>query len=639
MIHNIPKITRPKLEQGFKPTTWSPCSIWSSSLIKQTADAVTIQVEQEIQGLSGLTERVGTLEVTASAITQEVSALSATTTGLTQQVGNLTVQSDSISASVTTLEEKVAANNLFALNGWKDNLNNYIEVDGNEMYSGSTGSSAITSPSVYLEAGTYTISAWESSNKGFTGAKPYPSGTLVLSTNKTTLTGLENAYKNIQRTYVNVTITTAGNYVFTIESNLFYKPKLEAGSVPTAYSNQTVNHSSLIQQTDSSISLKVTTEVENQGLVNETQLRETGIDITNGQITLNADKTEIIGDLELRDSEQGLKLYNNDMERVSIANEPISNINNYEFSSSEKVIRSGFTMNLNTTMDWYVDLGTYNQTQKLYVHHIYIYVSLDNDPYGDKNSSLSWTISLKQGNNVITGTTGTTNEQDGNRYFLPDFTVNSMPSTGAYTLHITATPSFTSTQGATAINYPKCALSIERYNQGNIRIGNNGAMFASGQDNFVYMGDDMTAFKKGMYEMYITPSGITRNNIHYGEDGSMYTNYYLGDISSTVPVTTVTGTTYTPKATDCVIIFRGSYNTSAQRKIILPQTTFGTTLYFPIGKKLIIRNLVNNNTVVDGATNNQEIYYKEGNSPHSDSSLSDKTWQYVFIGQSMWLEW
>ena len=346
------KIIRPKLEKNYKPSQWSPCSIWSSSLIKQTAEAVTIQVEQEIQGLSGLTQRVGTLEVTASAITQEVSALSATTTGMTQQIGNLTVQSDSISASVTTLEEKVAANNLFALNGWKDNLNKYIEVDGNEMYSGSTGSSAITSPSVYLEAGTYTISCWESANKGFTGAQPYPSGTLVPSSNKTTLTGLENAYKNIQRTYVNVTITTAGNYVFTIESSLFYKPKLEVGSVPTAYSNQTVNHSSLIQQTDSSISLKVTTEVENQGLVNKTELKTTGVDIENGKITLSADQTVVKGDLELRDSDQGLSVYLNGMEKVNISNRTMGTIDNYDFGSDKRVTLSTATASTTGYADW-----------------------------------------------------------------------------------------------------------------------------------------------------------------------------------------------------------------------------------------------------------------------------------------------
>ena len=636
------KIIRPKLEKNYKPSEWSPCSIWSSSLIKQTAEAVTIQVEQEIQGLSGLTQRVGTLEVTASAITQDVQALSATTTGMTQQIGNLTVKSDSISASVTTLQEKVAGNNLFALNGWKDNLNKYIEVDGNEMYSGSTGSSAITSPSVYLEAGTYTISCWESANKGFTGAQPTPSGTLVPSSNKTTLTGLENTYKNIQRTYVNVTITTAGNYVFTIESNLFYKPKLEVGSVPTAYSNQTVDHHSLIEQTDSSISLKVVTEVETQGLVNETQLKETGIDITNGQITLNADKTQIVGNLELKDSEQGLKVINNNMERISIANESISGMDNYEFSTYFEDTLSGANVPLNSSLVWDVNIGHYNATEKLELQSVFIVFNLDNDSPNNptKNAGLTYSISLKQGNNSITGTTGSVSESSA-YYDLPSWTVNSIPSDGDYTLHITVTPSFTSTQGASYVDFGKCHVVIKRNNEGCIRIGNNGAMFATDQYNYNYMGEDLTHFRKGWQRLEISENGITRNNIQYLADGSInygLSNYGMGDVSSTVPVRIVTGSTYTPTPTDCVIIFAPS-NSSTQCKIVLPNTLADA---FPVGKMLIVRNIRGGNTVMDGDTNGQRIFYRDGNGIEYTSDLTDKTWQYVYCGiingDSVWLE-
>ena len=546
------KIIRPKLEKNYKPSQWSPCSIWSSSLIKQTAEAVTIQVEQEIQGLSGLTQRVGTLEVTASAITQEVSALSATTTGLTQQVGNLTVQSDSISASVTTLEEKVAANNLFALNGWKDNLNKYIEVDGNEMYSGSTGSSAITSPSVYLEAGTYTISCWESANKGFTGAQPTPSGTLVPSSNKTTLTGLENAYKNIQRTYVNVTITTAGNYVFTIESNLFYKPKLEVGSVPTAYSNQTVNHSSLIQQTDSSISLKVTTEVENQGLVNRTELKTTGVDIENGKITLSADQTIVKGDLELRDSDQGLSVYLNGMEKVNISNRTMGTIDNYDFGSDKRVTLSTATASTTGYADWEIDLGNLTQSEKVYVHDIAVGVSLDNDWTSSKNLGCTYTISLKQGSNVITGITGTLSEYIPGGYELPDFTYNSVPTTGAYTLHITVDPDFSSTAGASYMEYWGRAY-IERIGQGINRVGQDGACFAQNTDEYEWFGADKTVLKRGVYEVIqSSTSGIVRNDISTTVNAS---SGKFGDISTTVPMAYVNALTYKPTALDGFIVF------------------------------------------------------------------------------------
>lgn len=632
------KIIRPKLEKNYKPSEWSPLSVWTSSLIKQTADSVKIQVEQEIQGLSGLTQRVGTLEVTASAITQDVQALSATTTGMTQQIGNLTVKSDSISASVTTLQEKVAGVNLFPLNGWIDSNNKFVEVYGNDIeYSGSTNSTAITSPNVWLEVGDYTLSVYEQSNH----ALHEKTGT-ISNTNYTVMSGLENQFKNIYRDYANIHISTAGNYQFYINSNHFYKPKLEVGLEPTPYSNQNIDHHSLIQQTDSSISLKVVTEVETQGLVNETQLKETGIDITNGQITLNADKTQIVGNLELKDSEQGLKVINNNMERISIANESISGMDNYEFSTYFEDTLSGANVPLNSSLVWDVNIGHYNATEKLELQSVFIVFNLDNDSPNNptKNAGLTYSISLKQGNNSITGTTGSISESAA-YYDLPSWTVNSIPSDGDYTLHITVTPSFTSTQGASYIDFGKCHVVIKRNNEGCIRIGNNGAMFATDQYNYNYMGEDLTHFRKGWQRLEISENGITRNNVQYLADGSInygLSNYGMGDVSSTVPVRIVTGSTYTPTPTDCVIVFSPS-NSSTQCKIVLPNALADA---FPVGKMLIVRNIRGGNTVMDGDTNGQRIYYRDGNGVEYTSDLTDKTWQYVYCGiingDSVWLE-
>jgi hypothetical protein len=624
------KIIRPKLEKGNKPSGWSPLSVWTSSLIKQTADAVTIQVEQEIQGLSGLTSRVGTLEVTASAITQDVQALSATTTGMTQQIGNLTVQSDSISASVTTLEGKVANTNLFPLNGWKDNFDKYIEVDSDQRYSGSTGSSAITSPTIYLEKGTYTLSAWESSNKAFTGAQPTPSGTLVPSGNKTTLTGLENTYKNIQRTYVNVTITTAGNYYFKIESGDFYKPKLETGNTPTPYSNQTVDHHSLIQQTDSSISLKVVTEVENQGLVNETQLKETGIDITNGTITLSADKTTVKGNLELKDSDQGLSVYLNDLEKVNISNRTMGTIDVYDFGSDKRVVLDVTTGATNGYADWQLSLGNLSQSEKIYVHNIKIGIALDNDWYSSRNLGCSYTISLKQDNNVITGTTGTLSEYVPGGYELPDFTYNSVPTTGAYTLHITVTPTFTSTQGSQYMEYWGRAY-FERLGQGINRIGQDGACFAQDTDEYEWFGADKTVLKRGIYEMVqSSTSGIVRNDISTSANA---TGGQFGDISTTIPMAYINSLSYTPTALDGLIVFSTVIGQSddAQRTLTLPSPSS-----VPAGKWYKVKNICGNNTVVTCTQENKIVYFDD-HGWHTSSNIGDDMYSFINTGYE-WLE-
>lgn len=627
------KIIRPKLEKGNKPSGWSPCSIWSSSLIKQTADAVTIQVEQEIQGLSGLTQRVGTLEVTASAITQEVSALSATTTGLTQQVGNLSVQSDSISASVTTLEEKVANTNLFPLNGWKDNFDKYIEVDSDQRYSGSTGSSAITSPTIYLEKGTYTLSAWESSNKAFTGAQNAQGGTLIPSTNKTTATGLENAYKSIQRTWSNVSISQAGNYYFKIESGDFYKPKLETGNTPTPYSNQTVDHHSLIQQTDSSISLKVVEEVQNEGLVNETQLKETGIDITSGEITLNADKTTINGNLRITDADQGIKVYDNGLEKISIANESLSNLDDYDFGQDLRVSQAYSTGATNTIVDWTFSLGNYTQTEKLRVHDITVKINLDNDIFGDRNQSASWTVSLKQGDNVVTGTSGTiSTEYNPMGYLLPDFIVNSLPTTGGYTLHVTLTPTFTTTQGSSYIEH-SCYAYIEKVGQGIIRLGNDGAVFASSPEKYNWLGSDKTQLQQGNYGFRMSESGIQRNGVLIDGTDTIVGESKWGDISSTIPIAYVNSLNYTATANDGLIVFSTVLGQAddAQRTLTLPSPSS-----VPAGKWYKVKNICGNNTVVTCIQENKIVYFDD-HGWHSSSNIGDDMYSFINTGYE-WLE-
>lgn len=632
------KIIRPKLEKNYKPSEWSPCSIWSSSLIKQTAEAVTIQVEQEIQGLSGLTQRVGTLEVTASAITQDVQALSATTTGMTQQIGNLTVKSDSISASVTTLEEKISNTNLFPLNGWQDNLNKYIEVQGSDArYSGTTGSSAITSPSIYLEAGTYTISAWESSNKAFTGAKPYPSGTLVPSTNKTTTTGLENQHKNIYRTYVNVTISTAGNYTFTIESSDFYMPKLEVGSTPTPYTTQTVDHHSLIEQTDNSISLKVVEEVEDKGLVNEVQLKETGIDIRSGEITLNADKTTINGNLSLNDADQGLKVYQSGIEKISIANESLSSLEDYNFGSIDRPYIQGETSIGSFVV--YANLGTFKNGETIRLHDTNIDYKLDNDPFGDNNGNCQVILTIVDGgSNNITGWTYNFQEADYNPlgWEIKDIlthTLTGYSSPTNITLRVTVTPTFKSQTGATKLQYRFYTYS-DRQEQSGIRLGNDGAIFASDTTHYNWMGSDKTVFKQGQYEVRISNSGITKSDMMISDTpNNDYSSGKFGEISTTIPVNRINATAYTATVRDGLIIFSTVLGTSdgANRRLTLPDPKT-----MPLGKWFKIKNIVGNNTTVTCAISDAIIPFDTYQTTNQ-RSIGDNTFTYVNEG-FFWIE-
>ena len=355
MITN--KFFRPKLESGVKATKWSPCSVYTSSLIKQTSDSIILEVENQVGG-NFVTK--GELEVTASAITAKVSELEETVSGNTQNIGELQVTANNISASVSELKQSVSANtqnigklevtasaisasvdtylennpnpNLFTTNGWKNKKGEFVDPTENLMYEYSGGT--ITSPKIYLEAGTYCASQYNTTSKQF-AINP----SVQLTSSATTET-----YEGATRNYITFHIETAGEYRFVYGTDntksIFYRPKLEIGDKPTAYEPQSIHYSSLIQQTSQQISLKVKEEVGNigeDGTINK--FKETGIDITNGLVEINADNTVVNGNLKLnaKNDSDALSLYDNDgYERTTVTSQEIGRLLEQSQNSVQK---------------------------------------------------------------------------------------------------------------------------------------------------------------------------------------------------------------------------------------------------------------------------------------------------------------
>ena len=324
MISNI--FYRPKLESGVKATKWSPCSVYTSSLIKQTSDSILLEVEQQVGGNFATKSD---LEVTASAITATVEELRETVSGNTQNIGKLQVTASAISASVDTYLENNANPNLFPVNGWKNKNGEFVEPTEKLMYEYSGGT--ITSPKVYLEAGTYCASQYNIKNKNF---EIDPSVMRIKSG------AIAETYETAIRNYVVFRIDKKGEYRFIYGTDntksTFYRPKLEIGEKPTAYEPQSIHYSSLIQQ----ISLKVKEEVGEigeDGTINK--FKETGIDITNGLVEINADNTVINGNLKLnaKNDSDALSLYDNDgYERTTVTSQEIGRLEEQSQDSIQK---------------------------------------------------------------------------------------------------------------------------------------------------------------------------------------------------------------------------------------------------------------------------------------------------------------
>ena len=97
-------------------------------------------------------------------------------------------------------------------------------------------------------------------------------------------------------------------------------PKLEEGNMATAWDSSTADIRSLITQTADSIEAKIISEDKVNSLISQSKTEikaevyndlneSTGINITDGSIVLNADKTTIKGNLNITDTQNGLTVY------------------------------------------------------------------------------------------------------------------------------------------------------------------------------------------------------------------------------------------------------------------------------------------------------------------------------------------
>ena len=288
-----------------------------------------LEVEQQVGGNFATKSD---LEVTASAITATVEELRETVSGNTQNIGKLQVTASAISASVDTYIENNPNPNLFTTNGWKNKKGEFVDPTENLMYEYSGGT--ITSPKIYLEAGTYCASQYNTTSKQF-AIDP----SVQLTSSATTET-----YEGAIRNYITFHIETAGEYRFIYGTDnlksTFYRPKLEIGDRPTAYEPQSIHYSSLIEQTSQQISLKVKEEVGNigeDGTINK--FKETGIDITNGLVEINADNTVINGNIKLNaiDDADALTMYDdNCIERTTVTSQEIGRLEEQSQDSIQK---------------------------------------------------------------------------------------------------------------------------------------------------------------------------------------------------------------------------------------------------------------------------------------------------------------
>lgn len=153
-------------------------------------------------------------------------------------------------------------------------------------------------------------------------------------------------------------------------------PKLEEGTMATAWDSSDEDMKSYITQKADSIEAKIVSEDKVKSMISQNQdsikaevfdemNKATGIDIANGSITLNADKTTINGNLNIRNADEGMVLYDQaGNAKVMVLNKKIPTINNLDTSQSQMRFIQDFTVDtadaefydFDSTM---VNVGTY----------------------------------------------------------------------------------------------------------------------------------------------------------------------------------------------------------------------------------------------------------------------------------------
>lgn len=240
-------IFHPQLEEGEDATAFDADSNEQTSQIKQTADEINL----EVSGLSG-------------------------------DVSNL-------SGDVSELSDKVTATNLLPCIGWQDGNARSIDTDVEKCYI-STTDDEISSPQIYLTAGTYSFSFYVDSydwNNGDIEAY-YATGSsgsggsqfYDLASDST------DVYSSCIRVYGTFTLSTENYVSFTIStisgnSIAIYRPQVEKGNAHTAYTpcGDPVGSTGYVNVKANEVNLGI-----------RNGLSTTGIDITYGTINLKGNK-------------------------------------------------------------------------------------------------------------------------------------------------------------------------------------------------------------------------------------------------------------------------------------------------------------------------------------------------------------
>lgn len=378
-------------------------------------------------------------------------------------------------------------------------------------------------------------------------------------------------------------------------------PKLEEGTIPTAWDISGTDMKSFITQKADSIEAKIISEDKVKSLISQNDShikaevydelnKSTGIDIKSGNITLNADNTTIKGNLNITDTNQGMILYDiYGNPKICVQNDSIGSLDSFDFGidtyKKTQIQTEVNSLNYSFSLPSIL-LGTFKKGDKLNVYNIKVETRNNQHPFDTVITEFNYKYIIKCGTTVVATIEGAA-KQNNLEFNINDYTNNSLSVEGDYILNMQCQVTLKdSSMYGTFAN--QMSFYVRKVQTSLNKISTDGAVFASSTDKYSWFGSDKTQITNKGATFRISDNVIQRNILNNNDPDRASTIF--GDISSTVPYIINNSLNYYATMNDALIIFSTVLNDNSRRNLYLPIPTNCQ------GKVYYIKNIQINNT-------------------------------------------
>lgn len=489
---------------------------------------------------------------------------------------------------------------------------------GGSIYTLTRGSNSFTI--------TQTVNGWQNNN-------PFTSATLTLVKNNEVVDTFVAAVKfsagsmfDITEDAITAAVQQSNTYtdgeITTVNADIA-QVQLTAQGLNTRVTNIEGDYvtSSQLTQTANQISMNVYDELRNK----------TGIDVTNGQITLNANNTVINGNLNLNNTNNGITVYDNDgTARIQIQPQAIGSIDDFDGGTTYYVRSSINATNQSTYTQSTVKkkIGYFNASDTLTMTNVKMFLQSTNGTTFDyPTADISANIKIyKEGNNTALTTITKTFTYSNGIHSTSNITYT-IPSSGTYLFNADITYNATPMQYL----YEEVYAIVNQTIQHQTYIGSDGFYCNPYSNAMLWAGSEEIQMRWNYEGIRVNDDGLQRLPPNYIVQDPLW--YPVDNITFVTRILTSDYTLSNNKYTHIIDPFTDkgllscacpSWDASGKTTHIeLPPVSFtkdGVSYTLPIGYKV---SVVNEDAIGHtGSWNTRQYIYV-------DDTTMNRTWEVV----------